>query len=75
MATLSELHARLEELRSARAKGIRRVEHSAAGGVSRSIEYRSDAELAAAIADVEQQIARASGKTVRGVYFTSSKGT
>ena len=54
---LTELHTQLSELRAARASGIRRVEMR-----DRTVEYRSDAELAAAIRDLETRIAVAEGR-------------
>ena len=69
MASLAELQGRLEALRKTRASGRRRVEYG--GG---SVEYRSDAELAAAIADIERQIATASGARRGPIYFNTSKG-
>ncbi|MEI9403378.1 phage head-tail joining protein [Mesorhizobium argentiipisi] len=70
MATLAELQSQLDTLRRARATGLRSAQH----GDSKT-EYRSDAELAAAIADLERQIAGVNGRGPGGVfYFTSSKG-
>lgn len=69
MATLADLQARLEALRQVRATGRRRVEYG--GG---SVEFRSDAELAAAIADIERQIATATGARPGPIYFNISKG-
>ena len=70
MVALTELEARLEALRATRAKGIRTI-HSD----GEQVEYRSDAELAAAIADLERQIAATS--TTRPIIRTmvvNSKG-
>lgn len=69
MADLVDLDARLANLRALRAKGVRIVEYG-----EQRVEYRSDAELAAAIADLERQIAATSGNPVRMVRFASSKG-
>lgn len=57
MTALTELHTQLSELRAARASGIRRAEFR-----DRTVEYRSDAELAAAIRDLETRIAAAEGR-------------
>lgn len=38
------------------------------------VTYRTDAELAAALADVERRIAGRQGRTIRMVYVQSSKG-
>ncbi|WP_067221411.1 phage head-tail joining protein [Stappia indica] len=71
MAALSELVDRLERLRKLRSSGRRAVDSE-----GEKVEYRSDAELAAAIADLERQIAAQAGKPpVRVVYINSSKGT
>lgn len=68
------LSDRLEALRKARASGVRRVEFEARNGVRRLVEYRSDSELAAAIADLERQIAKLRGSRKPVLYINSSKG-
>lgn len=70
MATLSELQTWLDALRKARASGLRSVQH----GDTRT-EFKSDVEMAAAIRDLEGQIASASGTRVKAVYFNQRKGT
>lgn len=69
MADAAELAARLEALRKARASGVRKVKHG-----EREMEYRSDAELAAAIADLERQVAAASQVRAKTIVFTMNKG-
>ncbi len=70
MATVEELQARLERLQRARAAGTRVVH---AGEMQ--IEYKSDAEMAAAAADLQQQILLTSGVSmVHTVRVASSKG-
>lgn len=69
MADLEELTARLAVLRKARASGVRKVKHG-----EREMEYRSDAELASAIADLERQCATASQPRAKTVVFTMNKG-
>lgn len=69
MATLAELQDQLDRLRDVRAKGV-----SGYSIKDRSMTYRSDDELAAAIADVERRISAASGTMVRHIHFNSSKG-
>ena len=69
MPTLSELQSRLDALRRARASGARALQHG-----DLRVEYRSDGEMAAAIADIERQIAAASGTPVRTIYVTGSTG-
>ena len=61
MADLTDLQNRRERLLRARAAGVRRI---TADG--RTIEYRDDAELARAIAHLDQQISIAEGKTAAG---------
>lgn len=70
----TELTERLEALRKARASGVRRVEFEVSNGVRRLVEYKSDSDLAAAIADIERQIAQLSGTRKSVVYINSSKG-
>lgn len=74
MADLAKLTAELDRLTEIRRKGIKSYEISSTGGGSRRLEYRSDAELAEAIADLERRIAALSGGSVRMVRFSSSKG-
>ena len=74
MADLAKLTAELGRLTDIRRKGIKSYEISSTGGGSRRLEYRSDAELAEAIADLERRIATLSGGSVRMVRFSSSKG-
>ena len=69
MATQEELLARLEKLRRQRASGLRSMQ----AGDKRA-EYRPDEELAAAIADLERQLAAASPQRVHTVMFSTSKG-
>ena len=70
MATLADLRTRLDRLREVRAGG----EHEVTYGDERVV-FRSDAELASAIDDLERQIAAASGVSpVRMIRFSTSKG-
>lgn len=69
MATLEKMQEQLEALREARASGVRRVEYE-----GRGVEYRSDAEIAAAIADIERRIAALSRTTPSFVHISTSKG-
>lgn len=70
---IADLQAKLEKLRDARASGTRRIRESM-GGSEREVEYRSDAELAAAIADLEKRIAAGLGGDARTIRFQTSKG-
>jgi len=73
MATLAELQSRLDALRVVRASGAKVVVFRS-GTVEHRVEYQTDAEIAAAIADLERQISAASGGGVKVVRFTTSKG-
>jgi hypothetical protein len=71
MATLAELRDRLDNLRSLRASGEREVQFG-----EERVSFRADDELAAAIDDLERQIATASGaRPVRMIRFSTSKGS
>jgi len=74
MANLAELQGFRDKLIEARLSGVARV--SIQSPVSRrEIEYRSDAELAAALADVERRIAALSGASaVQVVNIRNSRG-
>lgn len=67
MATTAELLAQLDNLRAIRASGTREVEFK-----DHRIQYRTDAELAAAIADLEARTAP--GVRVHTVLVSTSKG-
>lgn len=69
MATVSELVDRLEALHRLRASGTARVTYD-----GKTVEYRSDGEIVAAIADIERQIAAASRQRVTCVRIVPSKG-
>lgn len=70
MATLSELQAWRDRLRDARYSGVRAVQDSDGS----RIEYRSESELARAIAAVEAEIAGASAPRPAIIYPHASKG-
>jgi hypothetical protein len=71
MATVEELTAQLDALRTTRAQGAQIV-RTADG---RSVTYRSDAELVAAIVDIERQISAATGDVpVTTILVSASKG-
>jgi hypothetical protein len=68
--TLEEMTIRRDALMAARYRGVRTLE---IGG--RRITYATDAEMAAAIADLERRIAQAeAGARRRIVRTTASKG-
>lgn len=70
MTAPATMQLQLEALRSARASGVRTVEFEAGNGTRRKIKYRSDAELAAAIADLERRL----GSRIHTVKLHTSKG-
>ena len=63
------LSAQLANLRELRANGASKVEAN-----DHSVTFRSDTELAAAIADLERRIAGAGRPRVRTVLIHTSKG-
>ena len=66
---LAELETMRDTLLRTRARGARVAQ---IGG--ERVEYQTDAELAAAIADLEARIRRASATPARSVAFRTSKG-
>lgn len=66
VATLERLR---DELVLSRAAGTKSVELD-----GRRIEYKTDAEMATAIGDLEARIARASSPRRVAIVFSSSKG-
>ena len=65
----TELETLLDALIRARAQGMRSLLDE-----GKRVEYGSDAEMAAAIADLERRIARALASAPKTVAFTTSKG-
>jgi hypothetical protein len=70
MANIAELETMREALLQARFAGVRAVEFE-----GRRITYATDAEMAAALADIDRRIAAASAPPVSQVRISSSKGT
>lgn len=71
---LNSLRKARNALVEARGQGLRRTNYTA-NGVTREIEWRTDIELKAALADVEQRIAAAEGKPALNVVnIRSEKG-
>jgi hypothetical protein len=70
MADLATLQMQLDALREQRARGVQ----TATLGNGESVTFKSDAQMAEAIADLEQRIARFSGQQVRMVRFSCGKG-
>lgn len=71
--TVAELQAQLVALNKARAGGISVVSYLA-NGVSRSVTYKSDAEMQAAQNDLQRRIAALQGGGGRVIKITTSKG-
>ncbi|QQR68397.1 MAG: hypothetical protein IPI58_05945 [Alphaproteobacteria bacterium] len=68
--TIDEMNARREALLAARYRGVRVVEIE-----GRRITYATDAEMAAALSDLERRIAvLASGRPRRRILTSGSKG-
>lgn len=70
MADVADLEPMREALLKARFAGVRTVEYE-----GRRITYATDAEMAAALADIDRRIAAASAPRVSQVRISSSKGT
>ncbi len=69
MSDLIQLAAWREALMAARYRGVRTVEHD-----GKRVTYATDAEMAAALADLDRKIAAAGGSRVSVVRIASSKG-
>lgn len=69
MATFEQLTTWRDALEAARFRGLREVERD-----GHRIVYRSDAEMVAALADLNQRIAAAGSQQVRTVLIHTSKG-
>ena len=65
----AELESLLDALIRARAQGVRSLLYD-----GKRVEYGTDAEMAAAIADLERRIATASATAVKTIAFLSRKG-
>ena len=70
MPTLATLQQWREELISARAAGVKSVDYD-----GKTVTYRSDAEMARALRDLERRIEQADGAGGRGpIRVTTHKG-
>lgn len=69
MADLATLQTQLTALQEIRASGTQTVRYE-----GKEVTYRTDADIAAAIGDIERRIAAAQGQTIRQVRFHTSKG-
>lgn len=70
MADLATLQKQLDDLRANRARGVQVVTNSN----GESVTFKSDAQMAEAINDLQQRIAALSGQPVRMVRFSCGKG-
>lgn len=71
MATLAQLQAWRAALEAARYAGVRIVE----SGDGRRVEYRTDAEMRTALADINRQIeAAGTSSPISMIRVSSSKG-
>jgi len=69
MADAATILARLEALRELRASGAKRSRFG-----DEEVEFKSDAEMRAAIADLENQLAALRGRRPSTIRFSTSKG-
>lgn len=70
MATITELETRLEALKAQRDSAVARVSYD-----GRTVEYRGTAEINAAIAELERELAALQGKPpVRQIRIYTTKG-
>jgi hypothetical protein len=67
--TLQEMIARRDALLEARGTAVLRVEYD-----GKAVTYRSDAELAAALADLDRRIAGAQGSGISEVRIAYKSG-
>jgi hypothetical protein len=70
MTDLATLQNQLTALQGIRAGGAQRLRFSD----GKEVAYRTDAELAAAISDLERRIAATQGQSINRVRFNTSKG-
>lgn len=69
MADAAAILVRLEALRELRATGTKRTRIE-----DEEVEFKTDAEMRAAIADLENQLAALGGRRSRTIRFATSKG-
>ena len=70
MATVAELQNMRADLVSARSQGVRRYKDQN----GEEVEYKSDSEMARALAALDAEIATASARPVNTIHFNMSKG-
>lgn len=69
MADLATLQKQLDDLRANRTRGVQTLTTG-----NETVIFKTDAQMAEAIADLEQRIAAQSGQRVRVVRFSCGKG-
>lgn len=70
MTALADLIKRRDDLRAARARGVQSVAYA-----GKTVTYKTDAQMAAALADLDRQIAAAEGRPRRRILkIATSKG-
>ena len=67
--TSQDLEKMRDALIGARARGVKTLQMN-----GERVEYKTDAEMASAIRDLDARIARPNGATKRTANFSSSKG-
>jgi hypothetical protein len=73
MADLATLQTELDALKAARRGAELRIKYQGPNGM-REVEYKSDSELAAAIAATESEIAALSNPTAPRIIYPRYKG-
>lgn len=69
MASREQIQARLDEMLDLRARGVRSLSYN-----GETIEYRSDAEMAAAISDLQKQLSAIDNPAPRIFNIQGRKG-
>ena len=73
--TVESLQGQLDALRKHRASATRTVEYTSGSGQTERVTFRDDAEMAAAISDMERRLAALLNPTApKVIYFRTSKG-
>ncbi len=71
MATVAELQKMRADLLAARAGGVRRFRDQNGG---EEVEYRSDSEMARALAALDAEISAQTARPASTIHFNMSKG-
>jgi len=73
MATIQELSEMRAALQASRSTGALRTTFRS-GGTERTVEYKSDSQMAAALAAIDSEIAAASGTRVNTIQLSFERG-